>query len=208
MTTNDDTTTTPADELAAEAAASAAKDRPPRKRTAAKKAGAARKPRKRTSSTAGAPTNRRRSSTSPAKPAAPAPTPKGGRPTNDARVATSIEQAVAMLALLVVLANKRDGEIIAEAAPAIAQRTTDVVRQYPRLYAFLVDAESNTPWIGLAGVLVAGVGLPIAANHGVLPGLPPMLVRVLDGLRQQAITNPTPLDDLAPPDDVEPEPAP
>lgn len=171
-------------------------DKAPRRRKPAKRPTT---PRKRSTSTAGAPTRKRPTTGT---------TPKRQtKPTNDQRVTSSIQQGVALAALLVSLGNQRDGEIIAEAAPAIADRTMIVVRKYPAVYAFLTSTEKSTGWLQLAAVLGVGVGLPIAANHGAIGNMPPILLDMLDKLRVAAIADASPLDVVEPEVAVEVEPA-
>jgi hypothetical protein len=202
--------TTPIEAAPIEAAAvelPAPADRPPRRRKTASttpaakraaKARAAKTRAKRASSTAtaaGKPTRARKTGKPPR------------RPTNDERVRSALTQGLALIAFPVALMNERDGEILAEAIPTIADRAVVVLRKYPALYKFLTSAEQSAGWVGLASALALGVGVPIAANHGALGKAPDWLMLMVEQMRAAALVDASPLDvePDAEPDDGEPD---
>lgn len=115
----------------------------------------------------------RRASTGAAKKAAAKKAdtaPKGaGRPTKNAVLEKSLEDVFTNFGLAVAMVNEADGVAIIEGSGPLADSLASVAATNPRVARAL---ERSTQAAGWGGVIIAlsGILLPIAANHGLVPG--------------------------------------
>lgn len=101
--------------------------------------------------------------------------PKAGRPTVNAQLRDSLDEMITSIGLGVSLANEADGVAIIEGGPKLADALAALAASNPRIAKALTRTTGAAGWGGVV-IALSGILVPIAANHGLVPGLVPPAV--------------------------------
>lgn len=91
------------------------------------------------------------------------------KPSSPASLQAQLAELITGLGGAVAFANPVDGQIIADQADALASALDRLAKQNPMVRRVLQSLLIGGAWGEVLSVVVLGVVLPIAMNHGALP---------------------------------------
>lgn len=98
--------------------------------------------------------------------------PRGpGRPSNLDKLEASLTDLFSTVGVFVGMADPFDGQVIVAGAPNLAGALTAVAKENPKVAKSLARITETSAWGGVV-FAVAGIAVPIAAHHGLLPAGP------------------------------------